>query len=80
MKKLSSLHSLLPMAVLFALFLAAINPSMAFAEGETPETSPDETSLAETLQQENNGHDTVEDLADNQVVIVDQNNSIVPLA
>jgi hypothetical protein len=80
MNKLSTLHSLLPKAVLLTLFLAAINPSLAFAEGETPETSPDETSSVETLLQENYDHDTVEDLADSQIAIVAQNNSIVPLA
>ncbi len=80
MKKRSSLRSLLPMAVLFALLLAAINPSLVFAEGEAPETPSGETPSIEPLLQENNIQDSVEQMADNQAAIIDQNGSAIPLA
>jgi hypothetical protein len=80
MKKLSSLHNLLPLAVLFALLLAAINPAVVLAEGETPETSPEENPPAEALSLENDVQDAVEQLADAQAAIVAPSGSAIPLA
>ncbi|MEN6524049.1 MAG: right-handed parallel beta-helix repeat-containing protein [Anaerolineaceae bacterium] len=80
MKKHLSLSSLLPVAVLIALIMAAINPAVVFAEGEAPETAPEETPPTETLMQGNEVQDVVGQLADNQAAIVDQNGSAIPLA
>lgn len=80
MKKHLSLSSLLPVAVLIALIMAAINPTVVFAEGEAPEIAPEETPPTETLMQGNEVQDVVGQLADNQAAIVDQNGSTIPLA
>jgi hypothetical protein len=71
---------MLPLAVLLAMLLAAINPALVFAEGETPETLPEETPPTETVSMEIDLQGAVEQLADGQAAIVDPNGSTIPLA
>jgi hypothetical protein len=79
MKKPSLLRKLLPSAVLFALLLAGINPAVVFAEGEAPETAPEETPPTETLLVKNGIQDAVQQLADAQAAIIAPSGSSIPL-
>jgi hypothetical protein len=80
MKRHLSLYSVLSLAVLFALFLAVINPGLVLAEGEAPEMPPAEIPAPDTESSADAIIPVVEQLSDVNAVVVDQKGAVVPLA
>ncbi len=81
MIKNNRIFRLVPVLLIFSLLVAALTPSLVFAEGEVPEAVPSnpETTTSEqpvTLSVS----DAIQSLADAQAVLVEQSGDSIPMA
>lgn len=80
MKHTTRIQLLFTAMVVAGLLLAAVTPSLVFAEGDIPEAPPPEPLETGTIQPEGSITDVVELLAESGAVIVDGQGQGVPLA